>query len=128
MLSQGTIKKNRTTHAAGSYELGIWHRTRSRAKNYNKEVTILHQAFGDYCSTKEGESELSRNKHRTRCQHTILYQTHIIVPSHWCHDERPCSGTVPYTEGPVLIQPSSGHHKQHTWNKMQLQTSIIIVQ
>ena len=26
------------------------------------------------------------------------------APSHWCCDERPCSGTVPYTEGPALIQ------------------------
>ena len=30
-------------------------------KNYNKEGIRLHQAFCDYCSTIEGESELSRN-------------------------------------------------------------------
>ena len=53
-------------------ELGIRHRTRSRAKNYNKEVILLHQAFCDCCSTIEGESELSRNKHRT------IYQPHIL--------------------------------------------------
>ena len=47
-------------------------------KNYNKEVTILHQAFCDHCSTIEGESELSRNKHR------IIYTNHTSypVPSH----------------------------------------------
>ena len=24
---------------------------------------------------------------------------------------------LPYMEGPMLIQPSSGHHKQHTWEQ-----------
>ena len=43
-------------------------------KNCNKEVIRLHQAFCDYCSTIEGESELSRNSGR------IIYQptTHPI--------------------------------------------------
>ena len=43
-------------------------------KNYNKEVIRLCQAFCDYCFTIEGESELSRNKHRT------TYTNH---PSYW---------------------------------------------
>ena len=35
-----------------------------------------------------------------------IQHTHILsAPSHWCHDERPHSGTVPYTEGPALIHP-----------------------
>ena len=78
------------------------HRTRSRTKNCNKEVIQLHQASCDHCSTIEGESELSRDKHRT----TQNQPANIpYAPSHWCHDERPGSGTVPYTEGPTLIQP-----------------------
>ena len=61
--------------------------------------------FCDYCSTIEGESELSRNKHRTTVhQVTILYHNQNHIPSHWCCDERPCSGTVPYLEGIALIQ------------------------
>ena len=67
--------------------------TRSRARNYNKEVILLHQAFCDYCSTIEGEPELSRNKHRT------IYPTTHIVPSHWCHDQDPASTPV-YSDSP----------------------------
>ena len=63
----------RTTHAAGSQEPSIMHRTRSRARNYNNKIILLHQAFCDYCSTIEGESELSGNKHRTIYQPPILY-------------------------------------------------------
>ena len=40
----------------------------------------LHQAFCDYCSTIEGESELSRNKPRL---HTIIFVPSIFVPSHF---------------------------------------------
>ena len=32
------------------------------------------------------------------------------APLHWCHDMRPCSGTILYMEGPVLIPPYSRHH------------------
>ena len=41
-------------------------------------MITLHPAFCDYCSTIEGESELSRNKHRTTVHRvTILYHNHI---------------------------------------------------
>ena len=29
--------------------------------------------------------------------------TLYLLPSHWCGDEKPHSGTVPYMEGPMLI-------------------------
>ena len=38
-----------------------------------------------YCSTTEREPELC-----------TLTRTSNSVPLHWCHDERPCSGTIPY--------------------------------
>ena len=50
-------------------------------------MIILHQVFCDHCSTIEGESELSRNKHRT----TYTNHTSLFVPSHWCHDQDPDS-------------------------------------
>ena len=37
-------------------------------------------------------------------QVTILHHIPYSVPSDWCHDERPHSGTVPYMEGIALIQ------------------------
>ena len=49
------------------------HRTRSRTRNCNKEVILLHQAFCDYCSSIEGEPELSRNKHRTTYTNQYTY-------------------------------------------------------
>ena len=50
-------------------------------------MITLHPAFCDYCSTIEGESELSRNKHRTTVhQVTILYHIPISAPSHYDTD------------------------------------------
>ena len=40
----------------------------------------------------------------------MLGQGKQLVPLHWCHDMRPHSGTVLYTEGPVLIPPYWRHH------------------
>ena len=63
-------------------------------KNCNKEVIILFQVFCDHCSTIEGESELSRNKHRTYTKHISPF-----VPSHWCCDQDPDSTPV-YSDSP----------------------------
>ena len=55
-------------------------------------MITLHPAFCDYCSTIEGESELSRNTHRTTVhQVTILYHIPISAPSHWCRDQEHAS-------------------------------------
>ena len=40
-------------------------------------MIILHQVFCDHCSTIEGESELSRNKHRTIYQQATYLYLHI---------------------------------------------------
>ena len=50
-------------------------------KNYNKEVIRLHQAFCDYCSTIEGESELSRIDigSYTNQQHMLFIPSHLYL-------------------------------------------------
>ena len=54
--------------------------------------------------------------------------TNNLVPLHWCHDVRPCSETVLYTEeGPVLIHPYlSPHSNNQNTTKMQPQTAYLI--
>ena len=59
-------------------------------------------AFCDYCSTIEGESVLSKE---LTLDHIPTTHSAHSAPSHWCCDERPCSGTVPYMGGIALIQP-----------------------
>ena len=69
MLGQGTIK---TLGYPCCRKLGTRHKAQDKVKNKNcnKEVIILHQVFCDHCSTMEGESELSRNKHRITYTYT----------------------------------------------------------
>ena len=73
--------------------------------NCNKEVILLHQAFCDYCSTIEGEPELSRNKHRTIYEpvHPITCTFILYLHTGGVMIDL-ADGTVPYTEGPMLIQ------------------------
>ena len=63
-------------------KLGTRHKAKDKVKNKNcnKEVIILHQVFCDQCSTIEGESELSRNKHRTTYTNQKPICTFTLVP------------------------------------------------
>ena len=124
MLAQGTIK---TLDYPCCRKLGTRHKAfdKVKNKNYNKEVIILHQAFCDHCSTIEGESELSRNKHR------IIYQPYIILYTFTLVLWWEISQWNSTLHGRTHAHPTAlGHHMQCPWNqtRMQLQTTIIIVE
>ena len=95
----------------------------------------LHPAFCDYCSTIEGESELSRNKQGTTVhQVTILYHIHnTCAPSHvylhnsptyskWCKEQ---------PVGTVLAWATDHHQEAYMsakgilWRVMVLQTPVV---
>ena len=56
-----------------------------------------------------------------------LLETTYLAPLYWCHDARPCCGTLLYTEGPALIHPYwRCHSDNQSTIKMQLQTTYLI--
>ena len=60
--------------------------------------------------------------------HPLLGNNHSSAPLHWCHDARPHSGTVIYTEGPALNHPYWKHHSDNqNTTKMQSQTAYLII-
>ena len=66
-----------------------------------------------YCSTTEGKPELTSTENllnQPLCTLTGTSHSSKSMSLHWCHDEKPCSGTVPY--GILWTEHISAHQQR----------------